>query len=228
MGYDQDRYNSLISRAAFDCSFYKGTWQDLSPARRTMTAVGSPSFTMVNGLPALRQNAVGDGSTSAVVPAIVDPSGAFSIEVCGAVYGPAAATWGYFLRQQTLGGFFAYVDPSTQRFLVATNTAAGALARTLQSPVGSFPRATQRHLIMSSTSGATAGLSWVAGVPGAVTLGGAGVSAPCNPAAVIVMAQSDVGVRVQSLIIRVFPFALTNEDCAALYGAARALTGGEV
>lgn len=229
MPYDQDRYNSLISRAAFDCSFYKGTIQDQSPARRAMIFVGSPSFCLINGLPALRQNAAGSGAQSAAIPQILDLSGTVSIE---AVYRPILRAGGYHpLIAQSSGaaadGFMFEDDPVTgDAYFLLFN--GGAIARQIRATTP-VTRGFLSHAIITSGNGAATGSAWVGGIPTSVVLGGAGAAVNTAGAVVAVAGAPTVwsgsnGLQ-DTVLIRAYPFALTNSDAACLYGAAKSLIG---
>jgi hypothetical protein len=215
MGYDQDRYNSLISRASFDCSFYKGTIQDQSKSRLAMGFVGAPSWGRINGLPCLQKpGTTGNGITTAVIPAILDVTGTVTFEtLCF-----KEAFHVRCLRQADLGGFELGNKFGGGGGELTLFDAAGAAARLIRSP--NFVVNTPIHLIVTSVAGGTAGRTWVNGVPGTTSLVFAGVAANAPPSAVLVLGGGYGG---GLSISRAWQGALTNEDCAALYGAAHAM-----
>jgi hypothetical protein len=143
MGYDQDRYARLLASASFDCSFYKGTWQDLSKNRLAMSAVGSPSWTMVNGLPALASR-VGNRIQSAVIAGIVDITQPFFVEL---LMSPSGTE--YLLYQLNAGGMTVYYDTTVSYVQLYTYTAALGVARYITSPVGSWLARSFKHVIRS-------------------------------------------------------------------------------
>jgi hypothetical protein len=224
MPFDNARYNSLIARASFDCSFYKGTIQDQSKSRLAMTAVGSPTWTMVNGLPALRQNAAGDQVRSGAVASVVETSTQPYWVEC--VWRNGATTTAYALYQFNGGGWTAYADGANRTFSLGSLTAAGALARYCFPAVGSAPTHKPTHFVACLNPVALSGLCWVNGVPTAVTFVNAAPPVTCAATNLIVSSQA--GSALTTCLSRVWQGTPTNADAAALYGAARALTGGEV
>jgi len=226
MAFDQNRYFSLIQRAAFDASFYKGTIQDLSSAQRAMSFVGAPTFGRVNGHPCLKQNATGEGCTSGAVLGVVDMAASWTIEtlhrqdvgdswLCRWA-GPASA-----------GGFLQSNFAAGGRILVYEYDAAGVPQRQLFSPAGGVtPPNKTLHTLTSSIAAGTSGRMWFNGIPQVVTLIGAGV--PVNPVASPVGfgMSGGAGGLATEMILRVYPFALTNEDATCLAEAAKELVGG--
>jgi hypothetical protein len=223
MGYDQDRYNSLISRASFDCSFYKGTIQDQSKSRLAMSFVGSPSWTMVNGLPALRQNAANDRASSAAVPCVVD----VTIPYCAEwVLTPTKNVLGYGLYQVNGGGFVFYYDGAGATVALVSLTAASAVGRYCFTAAGTFPLFRTRHALFALDPVGLSGRAWVDGIPTAVTFVNVGAVQSCAAAALGVGGVG--GPSVNSMLCRVWQGTPTNEDCVTLYQAAKTLVGGEI
>lgn len=227
MRYDQDRYQSLIKSAAFDCSFYKGTIQDLSKAQRPMTFAGTPTWGRIGCLPALKQNSTGDAATSGNVAPLVDVTGTFTVEaiVLGLLDGTdqLLLNWGV----GGAGGFVFMRQSTFTRVNITLFTIAGAVARELSSPVGSVPMLKPMHCLMTSVTGGTAGLFWINGQPAAVTLAGAGLAANYVGTRPILAGGGNAGLQITALV-RGWLGALSNDDVDALHGAAHELTGGLV
>lgn len=224
MAFDVNRYNSLISRCSFNMEAFRGTFQDLSPAQRTMTAVGTPGWSKIAGLPCLKQNAVADGATSGNTDSPVDVTGTFTVEAI--IAGNTSGT-DFILRSTGAGNFGGFVaSRQTERMAITLYTAAGAGAREVVTPAASVPLGYARHILLASVAGGTAGLGWVNSIPVAVTLLGAGLAANHAGARPIIV-NGNAGLQ-SLLLIRCWQGAITQEDVAALYGAAHVLTGGDI
>ena len=226
MPADQDRYRSLIARAAFNAEFFRGTIQDLSAAQRAMTFVGAPSFGMINGLPCLKQNAAGDYTTSAAIPAVLDVTASWSIE---ALFSPGPGTIATILQQvgaANAGGFsFQWRNTGGDVDVILVylfDLAAGP--RLLYSNNGVFTRYSTRHAIISGINGGASGKMWLNGVPIVCNLFGA--AAPANIAVNRALTTLVGPVITTASLIRVFPFALTNADATCLAEQAKLLVGG--
>jgi len=217
--YDQDRYRSLIARAAFDCSFYKGTIQDQSAAQRAMAFVGAPTFSRCNGLPCLKQNAAADGATSGNIAAVVDTTQPFW---CEALIDPPSTGTCHLIYQVNAGGFTFYWDASVPRIFLMTRTAALGNARYGFATVVKRPQ----HLVVSLDPVGLTSNGWVNGVPLGMTFTNTAPPVLCAATPVVVCGAG--GLNMRSLLARVWRGAPTNEECAALYGAAHVLTGGDV
>ena len=227
MPLDQVRYSRLIASAAFDASFYKGTWQDLSRNGLAMTPVGNPSWARCNGRPCLKQNAAADCVTSAAVPMAVDVLGDFSLEVTFSL--STGGLWANLLTQGGVGGgFTAYWVSATQQVLLYLFTAAGAYAEQINTPVGSILPSRRYHLLMQSLAAGTNGRVTINGVHVAPVLMLAGVVAAGVNSAITTAGNSDAGCRQNVSTSRLWQGTMTNEDAQVLYQAARELTGGEV
>ncbi len=222
MPYDQQRYNSLISRCAFDMSAYTGSFQDRSPAQRTMTAVGAPTWTRVNGLPCLR-SPEGTGITSGNVSAPVSMTASCAFEF---VLRPdvAASFIGILRHNVAAGGWLvAWNIAGTQLLTLWGYNAGGATATSLTSSAA-VARGRTIHGVISVQGGVPNAL-WINGIPGAsAVVVGAHVDGGLLP----VVAARAYGGAVSTMLIRAYPFALTNEEVQTLYQAAHVLTGGEV
>jgi hypothetical protein len=223
MAVDWDRYNRLRESASFNCEFFRGHYQDCSKNARAMTAVGSPSWTMVNGLPALVSPA---GIVSGNVAALVDVTTSFAIEI---LYrrGPESGANGMIVSQQMAGntyGFSMFYQGGNGRFLSQVANAGGGDGLVYYG--GTLERGATNHSIHCIRSAGTAGSIWYGGVPVTTTV--AAAVAPLNITAPSPVRLLNAGYGAQNaacLLVRVYPFALTNSDCAALYGAARSLVG---
>jgi len=223
-----DRYNSLISRCSFNAEFFRGTWQDLSPAQRTMTPVGSPSFGKLAGWPCLKQNAAADGTTSAVVPAVVDLAGSWSAE---AILIPGPGTTLNIITQLgagNAGGFqiqWRNTGGDVNLLAVYQYDIAGVV-RLFYTNIGAFVRYTPGHLLFSSINNGASAKFWINGIPAVANAFGAGVPANIGANRSIVVGT---GAAIASfLFVRLLPFAFTNEDATACYQQAHILTSGEV
>ncbi len=232
--FDKDRYLRLRESAVFNMEAWRGTYQDQSKNALAMTAVGTPSWTSINGLPALSDCVNMVGAASAATGAIVDVTTAFSVEVCGIA---AIAGNPFWIRHRLGGGgggfgLFCGITSANGYFGLILYTAAGAAARTnyIPSPALQTLHTSQLfHLIVVSTGGGTGIIGSVNGVNRSVLLTGAGVAA--NTGATAVQLGGAGGSSTGSttiLLVRAYPFALTNADVATLYASAKLLTGGEV
>ncbi len=217
MPYDQQRYNSLISRCAFDMSAYTGSFQDRSPAQRTMTAVGAPTWGRVNGVPALSGSG-GIGATTGALASIINTTLPFWIEIL--FRWPQVGGFTYQMFQVNAGGW-SLVCNGVQLQLY-TYTAAPANARYVTSPAASFRYGYQSHAIAYIDPVGLSGAFWINGVPGVATF------TNTNPPAVCANTAFTVGTGQGSMIARVWQGTPTNEDCVTLYQAAKTLVGGEI
>ena len=212
-----DRYNSLISRCSFNAEFFRGTWQDLSPAQRTMTAVGAPTWSMINGLPAL-QGSAGNGATTAAVASIINTTQPFWVEVC--FRWPASVTFVYVMFQQSAGGWSLACNGA--QLQLYTYTAVPANARYITSPASSFRYNTQHHAIAYIDPVGLTGMFWINGVPVAATF------TNTNPPVVCANTTFRTGTTQGTAIARVWQGTPSNEDAQACYQQAKLLVGGEV
>lgn len=221
--FDKARYQSLIERATFNCEFWRGTYQDLSPSRLAMTAVGTPTWGKVNGLPCLKQRASGDRVQSGVVPSVVDTAtSSYWVE---SIWSPHTAVTSYALYQFNGGGWTAYSDGANRTVAIGSLTAAGALARYCFPAAGSTPLNRPTHVVLWIDVVGLSGRAWINGIPHAVTFVNAAPPVACASTKLLVSAQG--GGSLQTLLSRVWQGTPSNEDVAALYGAASVLTGGE-
>ncbi len=192
-----------------------------------MSFVGSPSWTMINGLPAIKQNAATDYVTSTAVPMSVDVLSEFFFESVFSL--TSGGLWVNILTQGGVGGgFSAYWVSATNQVLFYLFNAAGAYAEQINTPVGSILPNRKYHLIMQSLTAGTNGLVWINGVPVAPVLMLAGVVAAGVNSAIVTAGNSDSGARNTTILSRLWRGRATNSDAQALYGAAHILTGGEV
>lgn len=221
--FDKDRYASLIARASFDCSFYKGTFQDQSKSRLAMSAVGTPGWSQVNGLPALTHTADTQGCRSAAVAAVVDCLGAFFVELLFKEdrYSTLAGQW---IVQYNNGGWDVVPDEGNTRLSMRLYTNAGAVARTMNTAVGSVQVRRVTHAILAMSNSGLAGASWINGVPTVVSFINAGVPAAVAGVATFTCAGNWQD-RNTNLAMRVWQGTPTNEDVSALYGAAKSMVG---
>jgi hypothetical protein len=222
MPFDNARYNSLIARASFDCSFYKGTIQDLSPARRAMSFVGAPSWTMVNGIPALKQ-AAGGYITSVATPSVINSTLPFFVELLYQPYAPGD----YPMFQVAAGGWTVYYNnPAIGQLGLFTYTAAPANGRFINAPGVAYPGQLAHHVGYIDPVG-LGGLWWKNGVPVATVFTNTNPPAVCANTAFRVCGGGAASSSI-SMIARVWQGTPTNSDAQVLYQAARSLTGGEV
>jgi len=222
MPVDQDRYRSLIARAAFNAEFFRGTISDLSSAQRAMTFVGSPTWGRLNGFPILKKNAAADGTTSAAVAPVLDVTGSITFEglfVADDVFMPVM-----FRQVGGTGGVSFGNLSGVNRGEVYLLDAAGAGARFVMTAIGALPAHRPRHLIISSIDGGTSGLVWINGVPSTCTLALAGVAA--SPPVSVVTTLGAVSAAGQAMISRCWPFLFTNEDAVCIAEQAKLLVGG--
>ena len=224
MAYDQQRYRALVQSAAVNYEFWRGTIQDQSSRGLAMTPVGNPSWGRVNGRPALKQNAAGDGVTSGNVANIVDVTGSFSVE---GFFTPMILGANFPLRQWLgggSGGFALTHDYGGGRSALYLLNNVGGVARTITMAAGTHPAGVLRHVLIVSLAGGISGYCWMNGIPVGPVFIGAGVAA--NIAANAAVAAGAGTGLMSSLLIRAYPFALGNEDVTCLAAAAESLVGG--
>lgn len=221
--WDKARYADLISRCAFDMSAYKGTFQDLGPRRLAMTAVGTPGWTSVNGLPALSHTANTQGCRSAAVAAVVDCLGAFFVELLFRedLYSVSSGQW---LVQYNAGGWDISPDEGNTRIAMRLYTNAGALARTMNTAVGSVAIRRVTHAILALSNSGLAGAAWINGVPTSVAFINTGAPAAVAGVATFTCCGNWLE-RNTNMIARVWQGTPSNADAACLFGAARSLVG---
>ena len=80
MPVDQDRYRSLIARAAFNAEYWRGTAQDLSSAQRVVVINGTLRFVPYGSVVGATMRAAADYTYRDNVPALVDATASFSLE----------------------------------------------------------------------------------------------------------------------------------------------------
>jgi len=220
--FDKDRYVSLVSRAAFNMEAWRGTYQDQSRNQLAMAASGSPSFTMVNVLPALTQNAAGDGAWSAATASIVDTTLPFWIEAL--IVPPPENV--YVFYQFSAGGWSCYFDSANSRIFLMTYTAVGGDARFCSSPIGSLPVGRPSHVVIGVDPVGLSGRVHVGGVPAIATFVNTAPPVVCGPATLDVCQPG--GSFMRALIARAWQGTPSNEEAQTLYQAASVLCGGEV
>lgn len=220
MTVDMVRYNRLIASAAFDCSFYTGSIQDRSsPAQRAMSLGGGMGWTRVNGIPCLAQRSAGDVVQSGVVASVVDcATQPYFAEV---VF--SARLSGFPVSQIDTGGWRLYYN-GVGGIVFGSLSAAYAWARYLSFAV--TPNSLT-HVVCGVNPVGLSGTAWINGVPVAPGFTNGAVPANCNPT-LLHVGGYNAGPTHRTLIARVWQGTPSNEDVAALHGAARALTGGEV
>jgi len=221
MPFDQNRYSSLIQRAAFDASFYKGTIQDLSSAQRAMSFVGAPSWAKCNGLPILRQNAAGAGAaTTGAVASVINSTQPFWVECLVSTTTTAA----YVFFQQNAGGWYCFTDPLNTRFLLITVTAALGNARYLVTVSARLAANRLNHIVAALDPVSLAGYSWINGAPNPTTF--ANIAPPVVCAATQLQVCGAGGLAARGMIARAWQGTPTNEDATCLAAAAESLVGG--
>lgn len=229
MPYDRDRYNRLIEQTVFNISAYTGSYQDISRNKLRMSVTGNIILSRINGLPAVtRGSDVGALLVSSAVSQILDHTASFA---CEAVIRPHVYTTDVpFLISHTASGgsgfwFYWHGSSSNKHCVIRLFNSTGSAFKTFATPTGSVLTHRTTHVIINSINGGTSSLGWINGAPVTMTTTvGSGVLAPFS-ATVQSMSNRSL---ISALLIRAYPFSLTNEDVAALYGAARELTGGEV
>jgi len=224
MSFDTTKYNNLIARAAFDASFNKGTWQDLSRNKTATITNGPLMWSPISGQPALSMP-VGIGVASTAVPAILDVTQSCAIEVL--LSRISSISVGYNIRQCNVGpirGFVSY--NSGVSFVFAFYDAAG-LYRSYT--IAALQSSALYHIVLSCNNVAVTGSGWSNGIPISVTVASAGVI-PVNivGSAIIDLIAFAATQPFRFGLVRLFPFALTNDDATCLYQASRTLTNGDV
>ena len=222
MKYDVDRYQSLRASAVVRYDFYMGSDQDLSASQRATTVTGS-EWTAVNGWPWLSQRANADGTQTANVARCVDVTGAFYVE---ALFCPTVASLAepcaLFSQYGATGGFRLLWDPTNTVYTLVLLDNAGATARSISTPATSAVRGVVTHLLISSSTGGTAGTARINGIPVTATLGGAGAAANIGADSPIRCGRTGAGL-VDRGIVRVWSGTPSSDDATALYSAAQTL-----
>lgn len=215
MPFDRDRYDDLVKRAAFNAEYWRGTIQDQSPARRPMTYTGSPKWCRVGSLVALEKRAAADGTTSAVIPPILDVTGAVTFE---ALFDHATFPPNFLRQISGTGGFTFGNATGVDRVEAYLLDNAGAGARLVTVATSSVQRFRPSHVLLTSVNGGTAGVAWINGVPSAVVLALAGVAANGAAAALTTFSVANTG---RVAITRCWQGALSSADATVLWEAAR-------
>jgi len=223
MPLDQTRYQDLIAGASFDASFYKGTIQDQSSRSLAMSFVGAPTWTRVNGKPAISQagsNANYVMSTAAVA-SLVDLTGTFSLEL---LFCASAVERDRPIQQidGTNTGIIVQRESASTSYVYLYS--GGAIVRSIGTPAGATAASLIHHLVFTSVAGGTSGYVWHRGIPLAATLSGAGAAA--NPAASIVRLGLGASGLGETLVVRLWQQAFGNPDANCLAEAAREMVGG--
>lgn len=184
-----------------------------------MTAAGTPTWTMINGLPALTALDNVSGAASANVANIVDITGNFYFETMFT----SPRRLNYPVTQNSGTGGFILGQPTgvTTRLDLYLYTAAGAGARLISVNMLYPYQNKWHHIVLASLAGGTSGVAWVNGIPTAVALALAGVAANTAPAQVTVCKTRPA----QVTLARVWQGIPTNEDAQALYGCAHDMFG---
>ncbi len=226
MPVDQQQFASLLRACVFDARYHDGTIQDRSQSQIPMAFSGAPSFVRMNGLPALKQAAVLDGTTSAARARIVDVTGAFSVEWCGLpMAGFAGSTTLLSQVGPASGGFSFSWDAVNAVYVLALYDNAGAVARSITTPAASAVSQQKADVIITSSAGGTVGTAAIRGVPVVATLGGAGAAANINADGEVIAGGAASGL-ITSLLARVSPVVWGREDQTCLATAASLLVGG--
>lgn len=219
MTYDVGRYNSLISRAAINWEYFRGHYQDMGPNRYhcTIGGAGIGDWSIVNGLPARRNN-TGCPVMTPAIASVVDATGAFSVEFVAA----GSHRDGILVLSQELAGGW-YCSSAAGNYYLATRTAAMGLGRYIAFGTSAAQKSTDHYAATINTAALT-GAAWRNGVPIAVAFVNLGVPSNSAVRAVYGHFPSLVGTQI-GVLDRAYPFALTNEDAACLFGAAHAMFG---
>lgn len=229
--YDEARFHALRESAVFNAEYYRGHIQDQSKTALAMSYAGAPRFTRIGNVQGLAQNGINQGTRSGAVSALLDVTGNIWFEALlrPDMYGTDRNTiW----DQSTVGAggcrLFWHSLVGSSYVRLDLFTAAGAVARTINASVGSFPVCAMRHCVVASSGGGTGGAIWIDGIPAATTLAGAGVAS--NPVAASVIEAAGSGGYSRgtktTVLVRVWQGTPTNEDAATLYAAARSLVSG--
>lgn len=229
MAFDSGRYASLISRASFDGSYYKGTFQDQSKSQIPMFVLPAtaPKFTRVNGYPALSNVVAGDGLYSNVTPAIIDVTQSSTVEVLFRSDTPAGVA--YINRQTDPGPLRGYVAYRSSLALVFAFYDAAGLFRSYSVNSAFTSELRMTHVVLAVNNTTVTGSGWVNGVPRTVTVANAGViPVPITAPRALDLVSVGATALFTWVINRMYPLAVTSEDVAALYGAAKSLVGNEI
>lgn len=225
--FDKDRFLRLRESAAVNFEFWRGTYQDLGPRRLAMTAVGTPGWALINGLPCLSQpTGTAPVSTTGVVDPVVDITGDFFVEVVLSARINPAGTEDFILNQAgpgSVGGFRCSWNAATSSLQLLGRNAAGAGVNYLRMPNNTLTMNKPSHFIIAALAGMTSGIGWVGGVPVTVSLLGPGVVVNCVPS-LLYAAGGNAG-KIDTTLIRVWQGTPTNADAACLYQAAKSLVG---
>ena len=216
-------YRELLDQAVIDFSLYTGDIQNRGTAAMTMITIGTPRFSRIPGRQSvgLEQVALTDGiRSSAVIAPIVDVTGTITIEYAGYFKSPGVDQ--LFFQSAATGGFNMNCPVANRIDLVFYSAAGGyTVAREIRGPAILTP-ANNYHLVVTSTTGGTAGQWYAFGAPAATTLIGAGVTASSGNA--LLYAGGNYQGLWYSEVVRAWQGALDASEVALLYNAYSTLT----
>ena len=223
MAFDQQRYSRLIASAAFNAEFFRGTIQDQSSRGLAMTFAGAPTWTRVNGKPAISQagSSANYVLSTAAVASLVDLTGTFSLEL---LFCASAIERDRPIQQidGTNTGIIAQRESASTSYVYLYS--GGAVVRSIGTPAGATAASLIHHLVFTSVAGGTSGYVWHRGIPLAAALSGAGAAA--NPAASVVRLGLGASRLGRTLVVRLWQQAFGNPDANCLAEAAREMVGG--
>ncbi len=218
--YDVDRYQSLISRTAFNCEFFRGTIQDQSKNRLAMTRVGTPAFIRAGSVQALSQRTSGDRITSAAIPRPISCVIPFFVEF----FGSCRESESVIAYIAVAGGWYMGFNSTSECMVLLTRTAAGALARYSNTPIGGMKNGISYHVLMWLDPIGLSAKSWVNGVPVTTTFTNVGV--PADDDGITLRVLGVALNRTQSITLRIWQGTPDNEDASCLYAASQSLVSG--
>lgn len=216
--YDSKRYNQLVSDTAVNLEFFRGTIQDTSRNKVSMSINGTPTITRNGNALSLIQNVANDGVVSTnAINSLIDITGNTFFEAMFLVNRIPASSTDLLTHNIANGGFSFKVVGATNTYspYLYFYDAASAIARS--STVTLSYTKPVVHIVANALSGIPTNI-WINSIPMTTTLAGAGVAAN-GPSQVLRSGYTDPSISI--FISRCWQGTVTNEDVTCLFQAAK-------
>ncbi len=206
----------LLDAATFRNEYWLGTYQDLSPTKRTMTNPFVCKFARVGNSVAICSRKNGEIRTSGNVACVVDPTTTYTLEML-----TTTVNGMYMIYQVSGGGIDAGISGG-QAFL--RSNAGGAAVRAITFGSGLSDNK-ERHLLVSFSPQTPTGKAWISGVPVSCAFTNTGVPAVCADT-VLYLIDANRNSLVNCKLIRFWAGGVDDDEAATLYNASRSLVTG--
>ena len=215
-------YAQLRALAPLNFEFFAEDIQNRGTAALTMTLLNTPRMSKTaRGSISVEQATPNDYLYStAAIPQMLTPASAVTFEL---VFQPRASGSGSSIIAQHFGASGGWRllhgnSPGAENVTLYLYDAAGALARTLASPVTTHRFGLVHHMVLVSTAGGTSGWEYANREAVVLTLGSAGVVAN-GPSAVLQMGGSSG--LISTGLFRGWNEALSTDESQLLYDTYR-------